>query len=239
MLDVRVLIVGEDEISREGLRRILSEPPFHVENTFALSHHVIEWAIDETDPPLIIVDERTDQEALETTRILRSKFPAARCVIIAHDYHRDTVMRAFELGVDGYLTRMMPCASFIEALKLVSLGEKVVPSQVVALLSGLNHSTRFPARQLHSSKVDLSEREIDILRGLVRGEANKVIARHFEITEATVKVHVKAILRKLGVANRTQAAIWAISQGLCADTAAPPAISAIDARGRYPDSAAA
>jgi two-component system, NarL family, nitrate/nitrite response regulator NarL len=63
----------------------------------------------------------------------------------------------------------------------------------------------------------LSEREIQILDGLVKGHANKVIARTCDITEATVKVHMKSILRKIQVANRTQAAIWAIEHGYPAD----------------------
>ena len=70
--------------------------------------------------------------------------------------------------------------------------------------------------------VNLSEREIEILRCLILGYANKVISRRLDISEATVKVHVKAILRKLRVSNRTQAAIWAVKRGLEAHLAAQP-----------------
>src|SRR5262249_15628763 len=72
-------------------------------------------------------------------------------------------------------------------------------------------------RETSPGNLRLSEREEQILNGLVKGQANKVIARTFDISEATVKVHMKSILRKIRVANRTQAAIWAMENGYCAD----------------------
>jgi two-component system nitrate/nitrite response regulator NarL len=82
-------------------------------------------------------------------------------------------------------------------------------------LSASGHEYVLPAT------LKLSDREIQILDGLVRGQANKVIARKCDITEATVKVHMKSILRKIRVGNRTQAAIWALEHGYCSDGTKP------------------
>jgi two-component system, NarL family, nitrate/nitrite response regulator NarL len=97
-----------------------------------------------------------------------------------------------------------------QSLNLVLLGEKVFPTSLAALLiSGpVDNVVEMPG-----GRRGLSERENQILRSLLKGESNKMIANRLGITEATVKVHLKTVLRKIGAANRTQAAIWALNNG--------------------------
>jgi two-component system nitrate/nitrite response regulator NarL len=121
---------------------------------------------------------------------------------------------AFRAGADGYILKEIGCDSLIESLRLIKLGEKVMPSELVRHLpqhSMAPNSSTEPEANLAEL---LSEREIETLRCLVLGYANKVIAYRLYISEATVKVHVKAVLRKLMVQNRTQAAIWAVNHGV-------------------------
>jgi two-component system nitrate/nitrite response regulator NarL len=116
-----------------------------------------------------------------------------------------------DAGLDGYLLSDLSPAALVQSLQLVLLGEKVFPTSLAALLvSGLTDNVV----TMPGGGRGLSEREGQILRFLVHGESNKMIANHLGITEATVKVHLKTVLRKIGALNRTQAAIWALNNGL-------------------------
>ena len=102
------------------------------------------------------------------------------------------------------------------------MGEKVFPSQLAADLINCTPMAETGDWRSNAAEAGLSSREVEILESIMAGMANKVIARKFDICEATVKVHVKAILRKLGVENRTQAATWAVKHSVAA-----PAISTV------------
>ena len=103
-------------------------------------------------------------------------------------------------------------------MNLIMLGEKVFPTSMATLLLTKNKTHA-------NGNTPLSSRETEVIRCLEQGRSNKSIARHLDITEATVKVHLKTILRKLGLKNRTQAAIWAMKNGITpAETNAEHAI---------------
>jgi len=121
-------------------------------------------------------------------------------------------------GIDGYVAKQIGCEPLIGALRLVALGEKIVPSQTVIALAKKPWRTGGGDWLTCNNNVQLSEREREILVCLTRGDANKIISRQLTITEATVKVHIKAILRKLNVMNRTQAAMWAVTHSTPDDT---------------------
>ena len=167
------------------------------------------------DCELCVIDKPDDIcEIAEDLTRLRSISLNQHFVIVAESIELDQLATAFALGIDGYLHGDISGEALCESLKLVLLGEKVFPSRLVALLSN-----RIPAEsnRMHSNSVrsgDLSEREVEIITRLVSGLPNKIIARQLTITEATVKVHLKNILKKLGVANRTQVAVWAVNHGM-------------------------
>lgn len=212
--DCRVVVVSRHALNREGMRCILVDAGFSV----------VALSIDQSNlneppfeaPELIVVESETADEGIGTAGMMRLAFPAARLVLITPHCDLTSTSRAFASGVDGYLTNSIACEAMVGALKLVLMGEKIVPTQIVSELV----NTSFPSRphiwEMSNGTTNLSDRETEILRQLVLGEANKVISRHLSISEATVKVHVKAILRKLRVLNRTQAAIWAVNHGIAA-----------------------
>ena len=171
-----------------------------------------------TQPDLFIVDASNSSEnTLEIIRRLKVQQPDARVVMVASHFDVSFVRSGFDAGVDGFCLATGGREVLIKSLELVMMGEKFVPGTLVrSILSetALNvepDQAEPMAEPLpHDPKMDrLSKREVEILRCLMRGHSNKVIARKLDITEATIKVHVKAILRKIGVANRTQAAMWA------------------------------
>lgn len=212
--NIEISILGRNEIVREGLRRILTEQSFEVFSVARDPEQLRGENENRHEHCLFIVDSLCDSEGLETCRTLRSRYPESRVVMMAEDYRLDTISRAFDAGVDGCLEKAISCEPLASALNLIALGEKVVPSQIVDSLAHLRWQSSDSAWEANRASANLSDREIEILQCLVRGEANKVIARRLEITEATVKVHIKAILRKLHVLNRTQAAIWAVMHGI-------------------------
>jgi two-component system, NarL family, nitrate/nitrite response regulator NarL len=110
--------------------------------------------------------------------------------------------------LSGILTYDLPAAAFVRSLRLINSGERVFPRDLV---SGRRSQPTMLRMQSQSGGVHLSPREKEILSHLVAGHSNKVIARHLDITEATVKVHLKSVVRKIKVENRTQAALWAMS----------------------------
>lgn len=212
---IGVSLLGRNEIAREGLRRILLAEDFRIVSSTCDSDTLQsngELSSNE-HPDLIIVDDKMSVEAIDQCRQLSERYPHARLVLLADDYEFDEVALAFGSGIDGYLVKEISCEPLIESLKLVALGEKVLPSQLARTLSDFHPRFESSNQNDNASAACLSEREAEILRCLTVGMANKVMSRLLNISEATVKVHVKAILRKLRLSNRTQAAIWAIKHG--------------------------
>jgi two-component system nitrate/nitrite response regulator NarL len=175
---------------------------------------------------LVILDSNVLEDRVEkTVSALRQTLTNARIVVLGNSERPQILLECFSAGVDGCLLRDISGAALVESLDLILLGERVFPAQLLTM--AMRGDTSFGTRRTSPavSEARLSERELHILRYLVSGYANKVIANRLDVTEATVKVHLKSILRKIKAQNRTQAAIWALNQGLeanAADTMAQP-----------------
>ena len=213
-VEIDVLIIGGTPLVRHGLMQLLQGDGLVV----ACGGGLADLADHALRPRLIIVDARAEDSFLMCARLSRS-YPAARLVLLADDARLEDVARGFGAGIAGYIVRTTPCEAMAEAVKLVMMGEKFMPAAAFDDIASLRATGTGGVWQADACGGRLSEREVEILGCLARGEPNKRIAWHLDIAEATVKVHIKAILRKLGLTNRTQAAIWAIGHGL---TGAPP-----------------
>ena len=166
---------------------------------------------------LIYTDHVADDIG-ETVNRLKTRWPFARTVLLSDHWDPAAVTHAFQAGLDGLCPTAMRQDALILALELVVLGERFIPAEVgLALLNAQPRgyeagfgvsAAAVPANDGLGGK-SLSGREAQILHLITQGAANKVIARELGLAEATVKVHVKAILRKVKVSNRTQAAMWA------------------------------
>jgi two-component system, NarL family, nitrate/nitrite response regulator NarL len=200
-----------------GLTQLLSGTCFDVltptSNGLATSRRPIQ-----SEPALYIVDATgSSEQALEFIRDAKRQHPAARVMAIANQFDCQAVQSAVSAGVDSFCLATSAREVLIRILELTMLGERILPGSFVRTLLNqeLAHSSTAEIIPLAERRPPdlkaqkLSPRETVILQSLMGGDANKVIARKLEITEATIKVHVKAILRKIGVANRTQAAMWA------------------------------
>lgn len=214
---VPTLLIEPNTLLREGLKRILAETPYKlVASAASLDEVQRDWPA-EGEPFLLIIDAANDHE-LRCGQIaqLKAETQYARVVMLVDHYDLKRVLAAFQAGADAYLIKTVSCEVLVKSLDLVMLGEAVYPSAVLNLLrdhaNGVDEdNAEHGGEEQESPPRGLSVRETVILRCLMEGDSNKLIARKFDITEATVKVHVKAILRKIRAKNRTQAAIWAAS----------------------------
>jgi len=228
LLPVTTVLSCKNSMLREGLKHILSSTRFKLHSEGTTRDEII---LDQDVPSssfLVILDANLFPSRL-THGILsiKEQYPHARVVILADSFNLDDMKSAFQSGADGYCLASTGCEALIKYLDLVMLGEVVFPS--AAFLSAISDTrceadakeplaiTVLPPHtplvlETHDSPIrTLSSRESEILQCLMQGAPNKVIARKLDVAEATVKVHIKAILRKIRVANRTQAAMWAVN----------------------------
>ncbi len=215
--DVQISLLGDNEIAREGLRKILSSENFHIKDSFAdvaAMVNSLDSEVAKGGAHVIIVDISHRNKSIDACRALAVAKRDARLVLLADQYVFEDVAEAFQIGVDGVIIKEISCGPLMESIMLVALGEKVFPSQLANNLTTCMPTAETRDWKASAASVGLSDREIEILESIMVGMANKVIARQFSICEATVKVHVKAILRKLAVGNRTQAATWAVKHGV-------------------------
>lgn len=219
------VLVGQSALLREGLARILSAADFRIVGSGARAQDVIQTS--QHHSLLLIIDVGDDSDvAVAEIELFKEQHPSGRVAVLAAHYTLPNMVSAFAAGANLYFANSVSCDAFLKALELVMLGETILPPQLFTLIgsNGQGREGMLPiCQRLHgdvSQRIQadntppLSAREKSILRCMVDGDSNKVIARKIDITEATVKVHVKAILRKIRVHNRTQAAIWAMNNGV-------------------------
>lgn len=210
---VTVFLIDSNKLFREGMKRLLEGSPFTVVGEAANTTEILAKDTTGNRPQLILIDPAggPDDEA-EALRGLRGAFADARLVILTTELGTHRLSAALGAGADGYLLKDIACEALMQSLRLVIMGEKVFPTHLAQLLVAGRQdegTSDVPVR-----RKGLSQREVQILRCLLNGNSNKMIANHLSITEATVKVHLKSLLRKINASNRTQAAIWALNNGL-------------------------
>jgi two-component system, NarL family, nitrate/nitrite response regulator NarL len=226
MSSIVCVIVHPSRIVREGLTRILSNSPFEPACTASSVDDVPSSIAGAGEQVLVLIGVREENVA-EDLSAAKASFPDAHVVVVGDANQRDLVTAALAMGATSFVDENIPTSTLIKELELVVEGEPVISVLIVRRLLGRASSppseevvatgafdelqpaeTQGQAEQ--EQKSQLSGREAAILSALVQGASNKMIACQLKITEATVKVHVKAILRKIRVRNRTQAAIWAL-----------------------------
>lgn len=201
-------------LHRTGLAMILADVGLDV---VSASDDVRLLPVSDASPALALIDFESLERRIEAITTLRATFDNVRPVVLASEFNFNEMVECFRAGAHGYILKKMSCEQLVASLNLAALGEKVMPSDLADLLPPQSPQRDHGAGERSQHCANLSEREQDVLGGLKEGHPNKIIARQLEVSEATVKVHVKSILRKLNLANRTQAAIWATSHGMADD----------------------
>jgi two-component system nitrate/nitrite response regulator NarL len=210
---VNVLLVGTNQLFRQGLRRLLDPEQFVVAAEARDLAALDDLLADGLIPDLVVADLHGCHDAdLERLRCLRAGHDGLRVVVLANALCLADMARLLNAGADGYLVNELSAEALSLSLLLVMQGEKVLPSTLAGVLA----SDRAEAGNgaLVQAQRNLTERETQILTCLLNGYSNKHIARALTISEGTVKVHLKSLMKKIAAANRTQAALWARNHGI-------------------------
>lgn len=222
----RVVLVGRNILLREGISRILHAADFHIAISVSSTDELPN--AHQAHPLLFVIVHHADEFDLAVKHIefVREHYPDARVAIVSDHCRPHELISAYKAGASGYFVDVSSCATFTKSMELVAMGETVFPPAFLSfVLDGSpdrDPQLQLPTGEERSNLIEaageriaphLSPREQAILSFLIEGSSNKSIARKIDIAEATVKVHVKAILRKIRVQNRTQAAIWGMNNG--------------------------
>ena len=213
-----VIIVDQNRLSREGMIRLFDNSSFEIVGQAATLDDVMEQDFFGHEADLLVVNApNRDGETHLKLEQVRARKAEMKLVVLVDDLDSNFLAEYFGAGVDGYLLKDVSTEALIASLNLVLTGERVFSSGLIPMVVEQAVSNK-PSENFGNAVdgVELSEREAEILRHLAVGEANKVIANQLNVAEATVKVHIKHILKKTAVQNRTQAAIWAINNRIAA-----------------------
>jgi len=208
---IRVLVVDDQAIVRKGIRALLAEvETIAVVGEAANGAEAVAQA-QALDPNVTLMDlVMPVMDGLEAIRQITARQPGARILVLTSFTGDDKVFPAIKAGALGYLLKDSEPAELIHAIEQVSRGEPSLhPSIAIKVLQEL----RRPAQKTPPAHA-LTAREVEVLRLVAKGLSNREIAAQLTTTEATIKTHVSSILSKLHLANRVQAALYALQEGV-------------------------
>ncbi|MFL0797898.1 MAG: two-component system response regulator NarL [Cellvibrionaceae bacterium] len=209
LMPASILIVDDHPLLRKGLVQLINdENELEVIAEASNGQDAIELA-EEHDPDLVLLDlNMQGMDGLETLRMMRNKGVTSRIIMLTVSNNDEDVVQAVTSGADGYLLKDMMPEEIIEKLKEAIQGKMAISEQLTSVLAdALRQGKNSKPNPLNS----LTSREYEILKLIAKGLSNKHIARELDISDGTVKVHVKHILKKLGLRSRVEAAVFVIN----------------------------
>jgi DNA-binding NarL/FixJ family response regulator len=200
---IRVFFVDDHFIAREGLRSIVAcEPDMVVAGEAANGEDAVKLFAN-LNPDVTLMDIRLPgRNGIETILDIRKQHPVSRFVVLTSHDGDELIHRALESGVQGYLYKDMVRTELTAAIRMVHAGRKYIPVPVASRLYE------------HQPRLQLTPRELDVLRHVANGRSNREIAAELRIKEFTVKSHVQSLLAKLEASDRTHAVTIASKRGL-------------------------
>jgi two-component system, NarL family, nitrate/nitrite response regulator NarL len=207
-----ILVVDDHPLFRKGVVQLLAlDPGFEVVGEAGDYQSAVRLAA-EKEPDLTLLDlNLKGSGGLEILATLKEEDPSRRVVMLTVSDAPEDLMAAIRAGADGYLLKDTEPERLLARVRDALEGRTVISEVLTgALAAALRDEVRGVRRDVR----DLTERELAVLKCIAGGQPNKVIARNLSITEGTVKVHVKHLLKKLGFRSRVEAAVWASEHGL-------------------------
>lgn len=200
---LRVMLADDHPVVREGLRAAINRgPDMHIVAEAANGREAVDKFFTEK-PDVALLDLRMPvMNGLETVATICQKDPAARLVVLTTYEDEEDIYRSLRAGAQGYVLKNVEVAQLMECIRAVAAGGTWIPPAIGAKLAN------------RIADQELTPREMEVLRALSTGKSNKEIGSAFNISEATVKVHVTHILEKLKVTGRTEAINAAVKRGL-------------------------
>ena len=209
---MRVLLIDDHALFRVGLQGLLERRGIEILMA-SDGRHGIATALKE-QPDVVLLDLRMpDMSGVGVLRELKAKSFAKPIVVLTTSEEDQDVANSLKAGASGYLLKDMDPDELVTTLTEIVKGETVVAPRLAGLLADLVKQGSMNS-EANTPFESLTAREFEILGHLAEGQSNKVIARHLNISDGTVKLHVKAILRKLDVHSRVEAAVMAVENGI-------------------------
>lgn len=207
---IRLMIADDHEVIRWGLRQLVAGTEIQVVGEAATGEQAVQLAV-ETQPDVILLDIRfPDFDGLEALAKMRERNVQSRVVILSTFQNSTYVARAVALGACDYVLKGCSREEILRAIEGAAAHQPPTLSGEMGMVAQAMQ-TRAP---IEDDDISLTQREAQVLRHIALGLSNKEIALSLDISVETVKEHVQNILRKLGVSDRTQAAVWAVRKGL-------------------------
>lgn len=219
-MNEKVLLIDDHTLFRAGLEDLLVRRGIKVVAAVGSGDEGVK-AVAELNPDVVLLDMRMPQmDGLSVLRQLRKQEPSLRVVMLTTSSNESDLVEALRSGARGYLLKDIEPDELVVALREIIAGKTVVAPELAPVLARVVQGGNSQATDDKPANPfsELTPREYEILTLLAEGQSNKVIARNLGISDGTVKLHVKAILRKLNVSSRITAAVMAVEHGIRADS---------------------
>jgi len=212
---LRILLVDDHVLFRKGLASLLaSQPDIEVIGEASDGIEAIH-AAKELKPDLIMMDINMPEcDGLQATRIIKQSMPQVKIVMLTASDDDEYLFEAIKIGAQGYLLKDLELYQLLDLLESISKGEAILSSAMATKIFKEFNRSSHNGRQRDNNEEELTDREVTILKYVAQGLMNKEIADTLDISENTVKIHLRNILEKLHLKNRIQAAVYAVRQGI-------------------------
>lgn len=214
---MRVLLIDDHTLVRKGLEQLLQSRGVEIAASVGSGREGVEQVLD-LKPDIVLLDMKMpDMNGTETLKQLRAAGVTIPILMLTMSREEQDLQSALRNGAQGYLLKDMDPEDLVPALQDAIRGNNVVAKELIGSLTRLvqGQSGKQTAKPSSTDLLgELTPRELEILKHVAEGQSNKAIGRALEITDGTVKLHVKSILRKLDVRSRVEAAVLAVEHGL-------------------------
>lgn len=216
MKPIRVLIIDDHTLFRSGIKLLLErQAGFEVVGEASDGLEGVK-RVKQLKPNVVLLDlHMPGTSGLMAIPLLREEAPQTEIIMLTVSEDADDLLEALRAGARGYLLKNIETDFLLESIRRATAGESVMSSQMAGKLADAMRAPQKVTNNTHPEKLTPREREIIAL--LASGASNKEIARKLDLAESTVKIHVQGILRKLNLASRVQAAVYAVEHGFVSE----------------------
>ena len=214
---IRVVVADDHALIIEGLKLVLGRDDIDVVGVASTGRQAVEVVL-ACEPDVLLLDIRMpDVDGLQALAAIKSSRPQTSVIVLTSYANPEYMARALSLGASGFLSKSVEPENIPRAVRAVVSGDSIVDRELLrSAMHALSEITRPTASRTETDAPDLTPQEMRVLSLIAEGLDNNAIAELLSISRNTVKSHVHSVLEKLGVSDRTQAAMWAMRHGLVA-----------------------